>query len=98
MQEGPLLMNQAEGDRLVALKKIKKKLITQREAAEELGAQSAAGETADKTSPCTKGVATVIAPIACWEKTNSSSGSFQDTCTEAIDRLSPNAQSVAGPH
>jgi DNA-binding Lrp family transcriptional regulator len=41
MQEGPLLMTQADRDRLVtlkkALKKAKKKLITQREAAEELG-------------------------------------------------------------
>ena len=37
MQEGQLLMTQAERDRLVALKKAKKKLITQREAAEELG-------------------------------------------------------------
>jgi transposase len=37
MQEGPLLMTQAERDRLVTLKKAKKKLITQREAAEELG-------------------------------------------------------------
>src|SRR5713101_4641773 len=36
MQEGQLLMTQAERDRLVALKKAKKKLITQREAAEEL--------------------------------------------------------------
>jgi hypothetical protein len=37
MQEGQLLMTQAERDRLVALKKAKKKLITQREAAEDLG-------------------------------------------------------------
>jgi transposase len=37
MQEEPLLMTQSERDRLVALKKAKKKLITQREAAEELG-------------------------------------------------------------
>src|SRR5437660_5477264 len=37
MQEGHLLMTQADRDRLVALKKVKKKLITQREAAEELG-------------------------------------------------------------
>jgi len=37
MQEGQLLMTQAERDRLVALKKAKKKVITQREAAEELG-------------------------------------------------------------
>src|SRR3984893_6686563 len=37
MQEGPLLMTQADRDRLVTLKKAKKKLITQREAAEELG-------------------------------------------------------------
>src|SRR5579862_889535 len=36
MQEGPLLMTQADRDRLVTLKKAKKKLITQREAAEEL--------------------------------------------------------------
>ena len=35
MQEGPLLMTQADRDRLVTLKKAKKKLITQREAAEE---------------------------------------------------------------
>jgi hypothetical protein len=37
MQEGPLLMTQPDRDRLVTLKKAKKKLITQREAAEELG-------------------------------------------------------------
>jgi transposase len=37
MQEGPLLMTQADRDRLVTLKKAKKKLITQRQAAEELG-------------------------------------------------------------
>jgi transposase InsO family protein len=37
MQEGQLLMTQAERDRLATLKKAKKKLITQREAAEELG-------------------------------------------------------------
>src|SRR6202521_4357798 len=37
MQEEPLLMTQAERDRLVTLKKAKKKLITQGEAAEELG-------------------------------------------------------------
>jgi transposase len=37
MQEGQLLMTQADRDRLVALKKVKKKVITQREAAEELG-------------------------------------------------------------
>jgi transposase len=36
MQEGQLLMTQAERDRLVAFKKVKKQLITQREAAEEL--------------------------------------------------------------
>src|SRR6266404_6507597 len=36
MQEGQLLMTQADRDRLVALKKVKKNLITQREAAEEL--------------------------------------------------------------
>jgi transposase len=37
MQEGQLLMTQADRDRLVTLKKAKKKLITQHEAAEELG-------------------------------------------------------------
>src|SRR5437899_2434150 len=37
MQEGQLLMTQADRDRLVTLKKAKKKLITQREAAEEPG-------------------------------------------------------------
>ena len=37
MQEGQLLMTQADRDRLVALKKARKKLITQRAAAEELG-------------------------------------------------------------
>ena len=37
MQEGQLLMTQADRDRLVTLKKVKKKLIKQREAAEELG-------------------------------------------------------------
>jgi transposase len=36
MQEGQLLMTQADRDRLVALKKAKKNLITQREAADEL--------------------------------------------------------------
>jgi hypothetical protein len=36
MQEGQLLMTQADRDRLVALKKAKKHLITQREAADEL--------------------------------------------------------------
>src|ERR1022692_3883502 len=37
MQEGQLLMTQADRDRLVALKKAKRKLISQGEAAEELG-------------------------------------------------------------
>jgi transposase len=37
VQEGQLLMDQADRDRLVTLKKAKKRLITQREAAEELG-------------------------------------------------------------
>jgi transposase len=37
MEEGRLLMTQADRDRLVALKKARKKLITQRQAAEELG-------------------------------------------------------------
>jgi hypothetical protein len=37
MQEGQLLMTQADRDRLVTLKKTKKKLITQQLAAEELG-------------------------------------------------------------
>jgi hypothetical protein len=37
MQERQLLMTQADRDRLVALKKAKKNVITQREAAEELG-------------------------------------------------------------
>jgi biotin operon repressor len=37
VDEGQLLMTQAERDRLVALKKAKKKLITQKQAAEELG-------------------------------------------------------------
>jgi DNA-binding transcriptional regulator LsrR (DeoR family) len=37
MQEGPLLMTQVDRDRLVTLRKAKKKLIKQREAAEELG-------------------------------------------------------------
>src|SRR5208283_2030843 len=37
MQEGQLLMSQADRDRLVTLRKAKKRLITQREAAEELG-------------------------------------------------------------
>src|ERR1035437_8645602 len=37
MQEGQLLMTQTDRDRLVTLKKAKKKLITQREAAEDLG-------------------------------------------------------------
>src|SRR5664279_3434280 len=36
MQEGQLLMTQADRDRLVALKKVQKKVITQREAAAEL--------------------------------------------------------------
>jgi len=37
VQEGQLLMTQADRDGLVTLKKAKKRLITQREAAEELG-------------------------------------------------------------
>src|SRR5947209_1710459 len=37
MQEGQLLMTQADRDRLVTLKKAKKRLITQHAAAEELG-------------------------------------------------------------
>ena len=38
MQEGQLLLTtQADRDRLVTLKKAKKRLVTQREAAEELG-------------------------------------------------------------
>jgi transposase len=37
VNEGQLLMTQAERDRLVALKKAKKKLITQKQAAEEIG-------------------------------------------------------------
>ena len=37
-------MTQAERDRLVALKKAKKKLITQKEAAEELGIKIGVGE------------------------------------------------------
>jgi transposase len=37
MEKGQLVMTQADRDRLVALKKAKKKLITQREAAAELG-------------------------------------------------------------
>src|ERR1039458_5275728 len=36
MQEGQLLMTQADRDRLVTLRKAKKKLITQQEAADEL--------------------------------------------------------------
>src|ERR1700720_2497363 len=36
MQEGQLLMTQADRDRLVVLRKVKKRLITQRQAAEEL--------------------------------------------------------------
>ena len=37
MQEGQLLMTQVDRDRLVALKKAKRKLISQGETAEELG-------------------------------------------------------------
>src|SRR6266446_856208 len=37
MQEGQLLMTQVDRDRLVTLRKAKRKLITQREAAEEMG-------------------------------------------------------------
>src|SRR5690349_15304036 len=37
MQEGRLLMSEADRERLVAVKKVKEKLITQREAAEGLG-------------------------------------------------------------
>ena len=37
MQEGQLLMTQADRDRLVTLKKAKKKLIKQRQAAEDVG-------------------------------------------------------------
>src|SRR5215471_7108175 len=44
MQEGLLLMTQADRDRLVTLKKAKKRLITQREAAEELGVERASRE------------------------------------------------------
>jgi hypothetical protein len=40
MQEGQLLMTQADRDRLVTLKKAKKKLMTQKQAAEELGLSS----------------------------------------------------------
>src|SRR5580692_7245402 len=36
MQEGQLLMTQADRDRLVTLRKAKKRLITQKQAAEEL--------------------------------------------------------------
>ena len=43
MDEGQLLMTQAERDRLVALKKAKKKLITQKQAAEEIGITERAG-------------------------------------------------------
>jgi hypothetical protein len=46
MQEGQLLMTQADRDRLVALKKAKKKLITQREAAEGVGTQRATRKAA----------------------------------------------------
>jgi len=37
VDKGQLLITQAERDRLVALKKAKKKLITQKQAAEEIG-------------------------------------------------------------
>jgi transposase len=37
MQEGHLLMTQADRDRLITLRKVKKRVITQRQAAEELG-------------------------------------------------------------
>src|ERR1700728_690297 len=37
MQEGQLLMTQADRDRLVTLRRAKKRLITQKQAAEELG-------------------------------------------------------------
>jgi len=38
VDERQLLMTQAERDRLLALKKARKKLITQKQAAEEIGA------------------------------------------------------------
>jgi hypothetical protein len=44
MQEGPLLMTQAERDRLATLKKVKKKVITQRAAALLVSASSAHAE------------------------------------------------------
>jgi hypothetical protein len=37
MQKGQLLMTQANRDRLVTLRRTKKRLITQKQAAEELG-------------------------------------------------------------
>src|SRR5437868_10476566 len=37
MQEGPLLMTEGDRERLVTLRKVKRRLIKQREAAEELG-------------------------------------------------------------
>jgi hypothetical protein len=37
VQEGQLLMTQAEGDRLIVLKKAQRKLMTKKRAAEELG-------------------------------------------------------------
>jgi hypothetical protein len=40
MQEGQLLMTQSDRDRLVTLRKARKKLIKQRAAAEELGVSS----------------------------------------------------------
>ena len=46
MQEGQLLMTQADRDRLVALKKAKKKLITQKRGSRGTGDQRTAGEAA----------------------------------------------------
>jgi hypothetical protein len=51
MQEGQLLMTQADRDRLVALKKAKKNVITQREAAEELGVSVRQVQRVDSDPP-----------------------------------------------
>src|SRR4051812_10591348 len=44
MQKGQLLMTQADRDRLVTLRKLKKRLITQQQAAEELGVSTRQGK------------------------------------------------------
>ena len=53
-------MTQADRDRLVALKKAKKKLITQKQAAEEIGVTRAAGAATAARSCGGKGTKAVV--------------------------------------